>query len=43
MYGGAKAGQDSESLKNKRVYFDSSGTLKKMGFISADKPLLLAS
>ena len=43
MYGGVKASQDSESLKNKRVCFDSSGTLQKMGFVTADKPLLLAS
>ena len=43
MYGEVKAGQDSESLKNKRVRFDSSGTLQKMGFVSADKPLMRAS
>ena len=47
MYGGVKAGvkagQDSLSLKNKVVRFDSSGTLQKMGFVSEDKPLLLAS
>ena len=41
--GKVKYGQDSETLKNKRVRFDSSGTLRKMGFVSADKPLLLAS
>ena len=38
-----KPGQGSASLKNKRVCFDSSGTLQKMGFVSADKPLILAS
>ena len=49
MHGGIKPidssiiGQDSKTLKNKRVRFDSSGTLQKMGFVSADKPLLLAS
>ena len=42
-HGGVKPGQDSESLKIKRVCFDSSGTLPKMGFVLADKPLLLAS
>ena len=36
-------GQDSESLKNKRVCFDSSRALQKMGFVSAEKPLILAS
>ena len=38
-----KLGQYSESLKNKRVRFDSSGTLQKVGFVSSNKPLLLAS
>ena len=42
-HGGVKPGQDSESLKIKRVRFDSSGTFPKMGFVPADKPLLLAS
>ena len=42
MHGRVKSGQDSESLKNKRVCFDSSGTLQKMRFVSANKPLLLA-
>ena len=31
------------ALKNKRVRFDSSRTLRKIGFTSADKPLVLAS
>ena len=35
-------GQDSESLKIKRARFDSMGTLEKWGFVSAEKPLLLA-
>ena len=43
MHRGVKLGRDSESLKNKRVRFDSSGILQNMGFVSADKPLLLAS
>ena len=42
-HGGAKAGQDSESLKIKRVRFDAMETLEKWGFVSAEKPLLLAS
>ena len=42
-HGRLNHGQDSESLKNKRVCFDSSGTLQKMKFVSADKPLILAS
>ena len=42
-HGGVKPGQDSESLKIKKVRFDSSGTLPKMGFVPADKLLLLAS
>ena len=42
-HGGVKPGQDSESLKIKRVRFDSIGTLPKMGFVPADKLLLLAS
>ena len=43
MHGEVKPGQDSESLKNKRVRFDASGTLQNMGFVSANKSLLLAS
>ena len=42
-HGRVTPGQDSELLKNKRVHFDSSGTFQKMGFVSADKSLLLAS
>ena len=43
-HGGADAaGHDVESLKAKRIRFDSRGTFPKLGFISADKPLLMAS
>ena len=42
-HGGAKARQDSESLKIKRARFDSVETLEKWRFVSAEKPLLLAS
>ena len=42
IHGAAKAGQDSESLKIKRVRFDSMGILQKWGFVPAEKPLLLA-
>ena len=42
--GGADiSGHDIESLKIKRARFDSRGTLPKLGFVSVDKPLLLAS
>ena len=41
-HGRVTSGQDSEPLKNKIIRFDSSGTLQKMRFVSADKPLLLA-
>ena len=34
---------DVESLKAKRIRFESQGTLPKLGFVSADKPLLMAS
>ena len=43
-HGGADvSGHDVESLKAKRMRFDSRGTLPKLGFVSADKPLLMAS
>ena len=45
-HGGAKADQDFESLKNKKIKrarFDSIETLEKWGFVNAKKPLLLAS
>ena len=41
--GRVNPGQDSELLKNKSVCFGSSGTFQKIRFVSADKPLLLAS
>ena len=41
--GRVNPGRNSESLKNKRVCFDLSGTLQKMGFVFANKPLILAS
>ena len=37
------SGHDFESLKSKRIRYDSRGTLPKLGFVSAGKPLLLAS
>ena len=43
-HGGADvSGHDVESLKAKRIRFESRGTLPKLGFVSADKPLLMAS
>ncbi|CAM1324282.1 ZBED8 (predicted) [Pycnogonum litorale] len=43
-HGGADlAGHDVESLKVKRARFDSRKTLPKLGFVSVDKPLLMAS
>lgn len=43
-HGGADvASQDVESLKAKRVRFDTQGTLPKLGFIPTEKPLLIAS
>lgn len=40
--GGGVEGHDFESLKTKRAYFQSCGTLPRLGFVSVDKPLLLA-
>ena len=43
-HGGADiSGHDFESLKSKRIRYESRGTLPKFGFVSAGKPLLLAS
>ena len=43
-HGGADvSGHDFESMKSKRIRYDSRGTLPKLGFVSAGKPLLLAS
>ena len=36
-------GYDFESLKSKRIGYDSRGSLPKLGFVSAGRPLLLAS
>ena len=42
-HGGAKSGNDSNSLKIKMARFHLSGTLEKHGFLPIDKPLLHAS
>ena len=43
-HGGADvSGHDVESLKPKRICFESRVTLPKLGFVSADKSLLIAS
>ena len=43
-HGGADAsGHDVESFKEKRTFFESRGTLPKLGFVSADKQLPMAS
>ena len=43
-HGGANvAGHDVKSLQAKRARFDSRATLPKLGFLSVDKPLLMAS
>ena len=43
-HGGADvAGHDVESFNAKRIHFGSRATLPKLGFVSADKPLLMAS
>ena len=34
-------GHDHESLKAKRIRFETGGTLPKLGFVSANKPLLM--
>ena len=36
------SGHDVESLKANRIQFESQGTLPKLGFVSADKPILMA-
>ena len=36
------SGQNVESLKAKRIRFESQGTLLKLGFVSASKTLLIA-
>ena len=35
-------GHDFKSLKAKRIRFKTRGTFPKLGFVSADKPLLMA-
>ena len=43
-HGGADVSDhDVKSLKAKRTHFESRGTLIKLGFVSADKQLLMAS
>ncbi|XP_059843705.1 protein FAM200C-like [Hypanus sabinus] len=43
-HGGADVeGHDVGSLKIKKTCFDSQGTLPKLGFVSVERPLLLAS
>ena len=42
-HGGAKSGNDLNTLKIKRIRFDQSGTLEKHGFSPIGKPLLHAS
>ena len=42
-HGGAKSGNDLNTLKIARTRFNQSGTLEKHGFSSIDKPLLHAS
>ena len=37
------SGHGVESLKAKYIRFESSGSLPNFGFVSADKPLLMAS
>ena len=38
-HGGAKSGNDFNTLKIKRARFHQSGTLEKHGFLPIDKPL----
>ena len=42
-HGGAKSGNDLNTLKIKRARFRQSGTLEKHGFVPIDKPSLHAS
>jgi len=42
-HGGAKSGNDFNTLKIKRGRFDGGGTLPKQGFVPIEKPLLQAS
>lgn len=42
-HGGAKSGNDFNTLKIKRGRFDRGGTLPKQGFVPIEKPLLQAS
>ena len=34
------SGHDVESLKAKRIRFETQGTIQKLSFVSADKPFL---
>ena len=40
-HGGAKSGNDLNTLKIKRIRFDQSGTLEKHEFLPIDKPLFM--